>query len=176
MKRILYLVLALSVLTGCDSFRRLAGRPTSAELARKRAILEQWEAYNRQAAADSLRLADLAEVARQEAADSLAALDSLQQIDGKMLDLKAMGGVPDSGLDNRYYIIVGSFANSDNAEAYLRRSREAGYAGTLIPFRNGYTAVGVCPTDHLPTAISSLKTVRSESLFPADAWILSNDK
>ena len=176
MKRILYLVLALSVLTGCDGFRRLAGRPTSADLARKRAILEQWEAYHRQAAADSLRLAELAEVARQEAADSLAALDSLQQIDGKMLDLKAMGGVSDSGLDNRYYIIVGSFANSDNAEAYLRRSREAGYAGTLIPFRNGYTAVGVCPTDHLPTAISSLKTVRSESLFPADAWILSNNK
>lgn len=176
MKRILYLVLALSVLTGCDGFRRLAGRPTSADLARKRAILEQWEAYNRQAAADSLRLADLAEVARQEAADSLAALDSLQQIDGKMLDLKAMGGISSSGLDNRYYIIVGSFANSDNAEAYLRRIREAGYAGTLIPFRNGYTAVGVCPTDHLPTAISSLKTVRSESLFPADAWILSNNK
>ena len=176
MKRILYLVLALSVLTGCDGFRRLAGRPTSAELARKRAILEQREAYHRQAATDSLRLADLAEAARQEAADSLAALDSLQQIDGKMRDLKAMSGLSSSGLDNRYYIIVGSFANSDNAEAYLRRSREAGYAGTLIPFRNGYTAVGVCPTDHLPTAISSLKTVRSESLFPADAWILSNNK
>lgn len=179
MKRILFIALALSVLTGCDGFRWLAGRPTSADLAAKQAILaakqafmEQREENHRQVMADSIRHAGQT---RQTADDSLAALDSLQRINGKMLAPTAMGGLGTTRLENRYYIVIGTFAMPGNAEALLERVQKDGYDGTVIRFRNGYNAVGICPTDHLPTAFAALKKVKTETFCPSDVWILVNE-
>ena len=176
MKRILYVVLLLSalVLTGCDGFRRLAGRPTSAELAEMRAAVQLRQEAEREAAAYQARIDSLRRV-EQAIADSLAVLDSLQQMRGTILNPSAMGGLFTTKLDYRYYIVVGAFTMRSNAEALLGRVQKAGYTGTLISFRNGYNAIGVCPTDHLPTAFASLKKVRTETFCPPDVWILVNE-
>ena len=181
MKRILYVALLLSALalTGCDGFRRLAGRPTSADLAEMQVAVLLRQKAERDAAyqprIDSLRQVEKAVADSLAARDSLAALDSLRKMNGMILKPSAMGGLYTTQLDYRYYIVVGAFTMRSNAEALLDRVQKAGYTGTLISFRNGYNAVGVCQTDHLPTAFASLKKVSTESFCPPDAWILVNE-
>ena len=62
--------------TGCDTFRRLAGRPTSAEIEAKRKVIELAEAAKHQARMDSLTRIE------KQMADSLAVLDSLNGKNG----------------------------------------------------------------------------------------------
>ena len=57
MKRIFYIVLLLAAvsLTGCDGLRRLAGRPTSEQLAQKQADILAVQEAAHQARIDSMR-------------------------------------------------------------------------------------------------------------------------
>lgn len=176
MKRILFVALLFTVLllTGCDGFRRLAGRPTSSDLSEMQAVLLQRQEAEREAAAYQARIDSLRKVEK-AVADSLAVLDSLRQMHGTILNPSAMGGLFTTRLDYRYYIVVGAFTKRSNAEALLERVQKAGYVGTLISFRNGYNAIGICQTDHLPTAFDSLKKVRTEPFCPSDVWILVNE-
>ena len=171
MKRITTFMLLLCVLslTGCDGLRRLAGRPTGAEIADRQARILAVQEAEHQARIDSLRRVE------QALADSLSVLDSLKQMRGTILNPSAMGGLFTTKLDFRYYIVVGAFTMRSNAEKLLQRVQDAGYVGTLISFRNGYNAVGVCQTDHLPEAFASLKKVREEAFCPPDVWILVNE-
>ena len=171
MNRIITFLLLVCVLslTGCDGLRRLAGRPTGAELADKQARILAVQEAKHQARIDSMRRIE------QALADSLAVLDSLKQMRGTILNPAALGGLYTTKLDYRYYIVVGAFTVRSNAEKLLQRVQDAGYVATLISFRNGYNAIGVCQTDHLPEAFTSLKKVKEEDFCPPDAWILVNE-
>ena len=68
---------------------------------------------------------------------------------------------------------IESFSNQDNARKFSENANLSGYPATMIRYRNGFTAVGVCPSDRLTDAYHSLKQVR-ESGFCPDAWILNN--
>lgn len=171
MKRhILILFLSgMTLLTGCDFFRSIAGRPTSEEIENKRIeILREQEAVE-QARLDSLRRQ------QQIVRDSIAALDSIRQQGGTILNPAKLGGLFATKLDARYYIIVGSFRQRANAEQMLRNISGMGYAPALISFKNGMIAVGLCPVNTLPDALTSLKKVKSESFCPSDVWILVNE-
>ncbi len=171
MRRSILLVLLAGAVafSGCDAFRKLAGRPTAAEIEAKQVALLQARQAREQARLDSL------ERLRQAAADSLAALDSLKQLSGTILNPSAMGGLYTTKLDSRYYIVVGAFTVRSNAEKLLGRVQKAGYVATLICFRNGYHAVGLCQTDNLNQALRSLKKIKGEPFCPADVWILVNE-
>ena len=75
MKRSIILLLSASMLmlTGCDFFRTLAGRPTSAEIEARRIEIMRAEEAALQARLDSMK------VAEQDMRDSLDALDSIRQ-------------------------------------------------------------------------------------------------
>ena len=172
MKR-LFPILAIATVmvlsTGCDAFRRIAGRPTSAEIASmKEQILMEIETKH-QARMDSLRRVEKA------LSDSLAILDSLRQINGTILNSSRMGGLFTTKLESRYYIVVGAMKQRANAEKLLTRVQKSGYVATLISFRNGFNAVGICSTDNLNEAFQSLKKVKTESFCPPDVWILVNE-
>ena len=171
MNRIITFLLLVCVLslTGCDGLRRLAGRPTGAELADKQARILAVQEAKHQARIDSMRRIE------QALADSLAVLDSLKQMRGTILNPAALGGLYTTKLDFRYYIVVGAFTVRSNAEKLLQRVQDDGYVGTLISFRNGYNAVGVSQTDNLPEAYAALKKVKEESFCPPDVWILVNE-
>lgn len=171
MKKSLVILMAVSmlILTGCDFFRRLAGRPTSEDIEnRKLEILLAQEAAE-QARLDSLRRE------QQMVLDSIAALDSIKQQGGTILNPSKLGGLFATKLEARYYVIVGSFRQRTNAEALVNRISDHGYSPALISFRNGMIAVGVCPVNTLPDALTSLKTVKSEEFCPSDVWILVNE-
>ena len=177
MKRYLLLFLLLGTLLpcGCDGLRKLAGRPTAGELAvRQASMLAAQEARHR-AAVDSMHRVQQVLADSLAALDSLSALDSLRQSRGTILNPSALGGLFTTKLDSRYYIVVGSFRDRSNAESLVRRVEGMGYIPTLISFRNGFNAVGICQTDLLAEAVSSLRKVRREPFCPPDAWILVNE-
>ena len=156
MKKCLIFICFVTVLsvTGCDAIRKLAGRPTAAEIEAKR--IEVIEA-------------------REALADSLALLDSLKQMKGTILNSSAIGGLFTTKLDYKYYIVVGAFTQRANAENLLKQVQKAGYVATMINFRNGFNAIGICNTDNLNQAFLSLKKVRKEKFCPDDVWILINE-
>ena len=177
MKRnaLLFVACAALLVSGCDFFRNLAGRPTSEDIEAKRAaILRAEEEARHQARLDSL------EKARQRLADSLAALeahllDSLSQTKGTLLNPSRLGGLYTTKLEAKYYIIVGAFRTRAYAERKLNNCNEAGLTGTIISFRNGLLAVGVCPSGSLSETVNQLNVMRGNDICPKDAWILVNE-
>ena len=107
---IILLCAAAVLCSGCDVFRKLAGRPTSADIEARRAAIEAVQEAEHQARMDSL-----AKVEKQ-LADSLAVLDSLKNMNETMLEPKSMGGLESGVLTHRYYLILGCFMDTGNAQ------------------------------------------------------------
>ena len=142
------IVLVAVVVTGCDFFRRLAGRPDSEWIEAKA------EAVRLEEEALRIRQDSLAK-AQKALADSLAAADSVRLANHRY----------------RFCIILGSFSSKENAERYVEEIAEMGYKGELLTFRNS-TAVGVCPTDDEAQAKKSLEELQRQDFCPKGAWIL----
>ena len=168
-----YIILALTALlmfTGCDFMRKLAGRPTSEDIENKRIELLRAEEAALQARLDSLK-----QVEQKMLQDSLNVLDSIRQLGGSILNPASMGGLFATKLEARYYVIVGAFKYRSNAEALLKTVQQKGYRPALISFRNGRMAVGLCPSNNIKDAFEGLKKVKQESFCPSDVWVLRNE-
>ena len=162
------LAAAVCLLGGCDFFRQLAGRPTSRDIRVKQERIEQAAQLHQQ------RLDSLKQVQKQ-ISDSLAILDSLREAKESLISTRQLAGGGKYDIPYRYYVMIGSFSSPDNATRQAARAQEAGYPATLIPFRNGFTAVGCCPSDNLTEVYASLRKLREEEFCPSDAWILNNE-
>lgn len=162
------MLVLLPFVTGCDFMRKLAGRPTAEDVEMMRIELLHAEEAALQARLDSLE--------QRMIKDSLAALDSIRQLGGSILNPAKLGGLFATKLESRYYIILGSFRSRANAEALFTVAKDAGYRPALITFgKGGLIAVGVCPVNRLSDAFSSLNDVKKESFCPDDVWILVNE-
>ncbi len=142
------MTLVATAVTGCDFFRRLAGRPDSEWIEAKAEAIRQEEEAQR-IRQDSL------ERARKAEADSLAAADSVRLANHRY----------------RFCVILGSFSSKENAERYVEEIAAKGYKGELLTFRNS-TAVGVCQTDDEEQAKKSLSELQRQDFCPNGAWIL----
>lgn len=142
------MTLVAIAVTGCDFFRRLAGRPDSEWIEAKAEAIRQDE--------EALRIRqDSLEKARKAEADSLAAADSVRLANHRY----------------RFCVILGSFSSKENAERYVEEIAAKGYKCELLTFRNS-TAVGVCPTDDEAQAKKSLDELQRQDFCPNGAWIL----
>ena len=142
------MTLVATAVTGCDFFRRLAGRPDSEWIEAKAEAIRQ--------EAEALRIRqDSLERARKAEADSLAAADSVRLANHRY----------------RFCVILGSFSSKENAERYVEEIAAKGYKCELLTFRNS-TAVGVCPTDDEAQAKKSLSELQRQDFCPNGAWIL----
>ena len=171
MKRIMViaaLAASMCLLGGCDFFRQLAGRPTSRDIEAKRVRIEQ-EAQAHQRRLDSLKLV------RKQISDSLATLDSLRNAKESVISTRQLATRTGTELPYRYYVMIGAFSTPANAERQGGKAEQAGYPATLIPFRNGFIAVGICPSNSLTEVYASLRKLRGERFCPKDAWILNNE-
>lgn len=181
---ILVLAAVTVSVSSCDMFRTMVGRPTSADIAAKKAKIEQFEALRQQPApADSLASADTLGEAGQPVAvqvgesseDSLAAAAALKESGAKVAESRLLTTEAKGSLTHRYYIIVGAFSSRDNASKLVSKISAKGYEACVIAYRSGLTAVGVCPSNSLTEACAALGVLRGESFCPADAWILDNN-
>lgn len=142
------MTLVATAVTGCDFFRRLAGRPDSEWIEAKAEAIRQEE--------EALRIRqDSLERARKAEAGSLAAADSVRLANHRY----------------RFCVILGSFSSKENAERYVEEIAAKGYKCELLTFRNS-TAVGVCPTDDEEQAKKSLSELQRQDFCPNGAWIL----
>jgi hypothetical protein len=183
MKRsyIFLLMAVMLMVSGCDFFRKVAGRPTSADLQAKKVEIECVEAEiaREQARQDSLEaLAQKARIAEENARlDSLAAHQTLKEKNCMIYNLKSLKGLASGELDNRYYFIVGSFRDAANADKFMSKvAKDSTMAPVKVRFRTGMIAVGVCPRDRIADMASVVDDVRSRSFCPKDAWILENEQ
>ena len=159
-----FIALLLPVLmaaTGCDFLRKLAGRPTSADLAVMAEDLRARQEAADKAARDSAEAALL--IARYRA-DSTAAAEYLKG--EKVLGPARFGGLASSAGQPLYQIILGAFSKPANAEL--------GYKANVIPFGNGFTGVGICGTSDIVVLAAALREIKNEDFCPEGVWILEN--
>ena len=172
-----YILLALVVMmtmTGCDFFRKLAGRPTSddIEVRRQEMVADQEaKAARQKAVEDSLAL-----VAKNEA-DSIEACRYIKENGVRMYSSASLGVImpeDEAGIcKGQYRVIVGSFKDKANAQKKLAQVEEAGEFGShFIRMRNGMIAVATCPVDQIQNALAGLKELQRIGVCPDDAWIL----
>ena len=185
MKKSYILLLAVVMLTvsGCDFFRKLAGRPTSEviEVKRQEMVADmESKAAREKAIQDSLDL-----VAKNEA-DSIEACRFIEENDIRIYPASDLGGILEDGLKDfsyydgiRYRIVVGSFKDKANAEKMVAKVWEAGEAMDLwahqIRMRNGMIAVAVRPTNRIQNAIWGIDDLKNCGICPPDVWILKID-
>ncbi len=156
---------------GCDFFRGLAGRPTSAEINEKRAAIE---AVKAEAAAREQVRRDSLRVIEKAAADSVTALSRLEASGVKLIPVSEIGTVY-GDMCAGYSIVVGSFKSVANAERMAANVRDSGYSASVLRFSNGMAAVAVEPRTKIADAVAAYEKVKSEKFCPKDAWILCNN-
>lgn len=178
---ILLLSVVMISVTGCDFFRVVAGRPTSKDIEHKRMALIKAEEASLQARLDSVAKAEKAKIAEAEKAlkDSADAYAYIASNGVTLLRASRLRGVREDGLDDRtdgagYRVIVGSFRDRSNAEAFKTKIAATGdFRPHLITFGNGMIAVATCPSDRIQDAVRGLGELKSgHPACPADAWIL----
>ena len=186
MKHGLQSILLLASLTllvsGCDFFRTLAGRPTSDELA---AIINAKE----KAAAEAVAKASEAQAAPDTlaAADTVAAVPAVADQPPVAAQAPAAPAVqpaaepapaagkprPSKILSLKYYIVVGTFSSDENARKLVSKAEAKGFPAAVFPFR-GMSGVAVCGTDYHEEIKASLAKVRESGIFPKESWIFVN--
>lgn len=168
--KILILAAVVAMLaTGCDFFRKLAGRPTSEDIAAKVERIRAEAQAREEARLDSLRKVE------KHRADSIAAMDSIRKEGQRMMPVERLGGLTVASLPARYYLIVGAFADMGNAERYSDQFSEHGYPAEIIAFRNGYNAVAVGKTNDITELYASLQQLKKQDFCPSNVWILTNE-
>lgn len=161
---IVILCSAVCLLSACDFFRKIAGRPLSADIEAKRVTIEAQKAAHQQrlAAKDSLH---------KHITDSLAALDSVKISSSVIIASRSLSQKTMDSLMNQYYVVIGAFGKLENAQKAEKIALSQGFDPILIEYSNGFVAVGVRPTDDLSQIYLYHQQV--SQLYP-DAWILNN--
>lgn len=173
---ILLLVVVMVAASGCDFFRVLAGRPTSADIQAKKLEIERVEAEALKARLDSI---ERARVIRMR--DSLARLDSLAVVDsivsktGPIQGTEKFKGLVEGEFKAKFYVSVGAFRSKANAKAFRDKVERRGYDAQLFCFASGWYTIGVFPSDRIREIHKSLKLVEADYFFPKGAWVLMND-
>jgi hypothetical protein len=191
-------IIALSV-TSCDFFRKLAGRPTAAQLATlqwRKDSLERAAKANVSAADTILVSSASVSTAAPSAASASAALApaapavatdvttlkaSLSAaIPGTIIhSLSRYGGLSaESGMKvstlPRYSIIVGTFKNADNAARYTLTMKKKGFTSAQsLHLKGAYTLVMVASVESVQEVLSVFGDFSGR--LPKDAWVLLND-
>jgi|GEM_PF-272417 len=191
-RRFLILVALLSVtmvVTGCDFFRVLAGRPTSKEIEAKRAEILRSAQDDKVVAQDDKDSVpqqdqDSVQVAKPETAASERRDDgqrphsaAAEQSEARMdaaVPVRPAGST--SGEKKRFYVIMGAFSSRENAEKYAERIKSFGYEPEFFGFTEGRTAVGVGGTDDPEEAKAFMRELKGQDFCPEGVWILDRKK
>ena len=164
-------LMAFAVLmSGCDMFRRMAGRPTSKDIAEMRALIEsdeREEAARKETALKAIR--DSVEAFQR---DSAAMAEVLGTKDFLVSGTNLISKSAKQALPDRYLIVIGAFRDQINAQKLADSIGEKGHETVLIRYCNGCTAVALDPCGTLVDAYRAFQRAKSEGLCPKDAWVM----
>ena len=201
MKKLIQTVLILIPValaaTGCDFFRKLAGRPTSDQIA---AMAEAIRLEESARIADSLRKA-LAEPQEDSAATTptpatpavqaastptasspvtatttpaAAAPATAPSAPAAAASAPATAAPAPAGDLKRFYVVMASFGNSANANKYASILEAKGYPATILK-RGSYQVVAVCGTDDEAAIKQSFDEIRRQDFCPQGVWIIDRN-
>lgn len=194
MKKLIQTVLILIPValaaTGCDFFRKLAGRPTSDQIA---AMAEAIRLEESARIADSLRKA-LAEPQEDSAATTPAPATPAAQAastptasspvtatttpsaaaPAAAASAPATAAPAPAGDLKRFYVVMASFGNSANANKYASILEAKGYPATILK-RGSYQVVAVCGTDDEAAIKQSFDEIRRQDFCPQGVWIIDRN-
>ena len=137
-------------LSGCDFIRKVAGKPTSEDLAELLAIREA--------------------KARAEA-DSIAAAKAAAEEAARIEQEKAAGT-----LKFRYYVVAGGFKVPGNADKLKKKLEENGFEALLVKFKNGYETVLTGGAETSQQANQNRREMGRAGLAPDDLWVYDAEK
>lgn len=171
----LVIIAMVFMVTGCDFFRQLAGRPTSEDIeARRQEVQADIEA---KAAQEKARQDSLAAILKNEK-DSTEACVYIEANKIRVCLASELRGIAEDGLTDltsgtMYRVILGSFRSSENADKMFAKVADCGdFCPHLIKMRNGMIAVAACPSDRIQNVVWGLKELQTHEVCPSDAWIL----
>lgn len=175
MKKVFRILLIFSILcvSGCDFLRRVAGRPTSAELQDKAAKLEAI------AAKEAEKKAQIDTAALREA-EMKAAAALEEEINAALHELSRKGvtissafgyGKPLEPIRNKYNIVAGVFRNAESAENLVQKAKAAGFGAYLTAFSGGVNAFFLDGGDNPKDFADKISRAIEEGLCPSDTWI-----
>lgn len=184
MKKLIQTVLILIPValaaTGCDFFRKLAGRPTSDQIA---AMAEAIRLEESARIADSLRKA-LAEPQEDSAATTPAPAEQTSAAQAASTPTAsspvtaattpAAAAPAPAGDLKRFYVVMASFGNSANANKYASILEAKGYPATILR-RGSYQVVAVCGTDDEAAIKQSFDEIRRQDFCPQGVWIIDRN-
>ncbi len=163
---ILVLLCAALMAGSCDFMRKVAGRPTSAELQEMVAAREQEKEQTASAEQERLKR----EQERQYQADSLFAVQTMESIVFNRLSDLNVSVITD--LPAKYNVVIGAFSEASNAEKLIAQLKEAGYEASPMRYRSGKTAVLVCSSDSFVELGKSFASLQKEKYCPKDVWVI----
>ena len=182
MKKLIQTVLILIPValaaTGCDFFRKLAGRPTSDQIA---AMAEAIRLEESARIADSLRKAlaepqeDSAAIAPAPATPAAQAASTPTASSPVTAATTSAAAAPAPAGDlKRFYVVMASFGNSANANKYASILEAKGYPATILK-RGSYQVVAVCGTDDEAAIKQSFDEIRRQDFCPQGVWIIDRN-
>lgn len=182
MKKLIQTVLILIPValaaTGCDFFRKLAGRPTSDQIA---AMAEAIRLEESARIADSLRKAlaepqeDSAAIAPAPATPATQAASTPTASSPVTATTTPAAAAPAPAGDlKRFYVVMASFGNSANANKYASILEAKGYPATILK-RGSYQVVAVCGTDDEAAIKQSFDEIRRQDFCPQGVWIIDRN-
>ena len=168
---------AVLLVTGCDFFRVLAGRPTSKEIEAKRA--EILRSVLRQAQDrvqdDTLAVSDRLDDGQRP--HSAAAEQGEARTDAAVPGHPAGEQAEKKTAEKkRFYVILGAFSSKENADKYAARIKEYGYEPEFFGFTEGRTAVGIRGTDDQEEAKAFMRELKGQDFCPEGVWILDRKR
>lgn len=88
----------------------------------------------------------------------------------------AAAPVKKSGLDKRYYVILGSFKEQSNVDLMVKDAKAFNFNPVVIPCNNGFTMVAASGHSTLPEACSAKIRVEDLDICPYDIWIYDTNQ
>ena len=137
-------LIAATMLTSCDFFRSLAGKPTSKDIER-------------------MRIEAQAKKQRQ--------LDSINKAKADSLALIAAMEAEKNALKERFYVVLGSFEVQGNAERMYQFLEKNNYTPRTIRFKNGFELVSAASTNNLQEALKIMDELLAFEYCPDDVWV-----
>lgn len=141
------LALVVMLVSGCDFFRAMVGKPTSEDMERMR-------------------------IQKEEQARKEREQDSLAKVQQMLLEQQRAQALENS-LSNtgRYNIVLGSFKVADNAQKMNEEIVRRGYTPRIITFNNGFEVVSVAHYDNYFKALKEMEKIQEWDICPEDIWI-----
>ena len=163
--------LTLFLVSSCDFFRHMAGRPDSAWINAKKARIEL--AQQRRDSVERARR-DSAAMAAKAAADSVQVLDSLRKA-GKLRLASAVRSIPKSWLNARWGVVVGAFGDDKNAGRLVSKYEASGFKCRVHKTRSGLNIVLVAPCNNVADVIKAYRDIKKLPFGAKECWVILNE-